>query len=320
MRRALLLTWRLQRAEIVAVAIVAIVLGGAALLISRELDALAAECMAAAEVVAPCGSLWDGGFVYHPPTGTQMYLVFQGMAVLPFAAGVVLGVPLIAPEVERGTALLAWPLARSRRRWLAVRLLPVAVVGLALLAIPAVAAEVLERSLHPLTNPGASFEQYGVRGLLPMLRFVPVLVVSAMVGAALGRQLPALLVAGAVAAGIGIGLEQVKPLWLEPVEQRPFNPYGEFSTVEWLGDLYVRTRYRDVDGSWMSEEDALAAMTWMEGDEPEPDWTQMPREVPFRIPGERYPDVMLRESGALLGGAALIGGLLVLVVERRRPG
>ena len=47
---------------------------------------------------------------------------------LSFAAGLFLGVPVVARELERGTARLAWSLAPSRMRWYLARLLPLLVL------------------------------------------------------------------------------------------------------------------------------------------------------------------------------------------------
>jgi hypothetical protein len=58
-------------------------------------------------------------------------------------------------------------------------------------------------------------------------------------------------------------------------------------------------------------------MVTPEGEEPDPN---QPQEVFFVIPGERYPEVVLRESLALLGVTAAAGGLLLYLVRRRRPG
>ena len=43
--------------------------------------------------------------------------------VLPVVAGVILGAPLVAAEIERRTAALAWSIAPSRMRWFAERLI-----------------------------------------------------------------------------------------------------------------------------------------------------------------------------------------------------
>jgi hypothetical protein len=62
----------------------------------------------------------------------------------------------------------------------------------------------------------------------------------------------------------------------------------------------------------------LAQTFFEEGDEPDP--SAMPREVLFVTPGERYPEVVLRESAALVAGAVAVSGLLLWTVMRRRPG
>ena len=310
-RTALLLGWRLHRAELVAVMIAALGLSIAALSIAAALDRITADCRAATVVVAPCGGLTEMGQIYDSATNTQMYLAMQGLAVLPFAAAVVLGVALVAREIEQGTALLAWPLARSRGRWLAGRILPVALIGALILLVPAMAGDVLIRSLYPGVDPGGNFEGYGIRGALLVVRFGAVLILAALVGAWIGRQLPALLVAAVLAAGLGIGVQQVRPYLFEAVEQPQ-----SIRFIDRVGNSYVATRYRDADGRWMREEDAWELLATA-GDRPGPD---MPEEVFFAIPRERYPDVVLRESLVLVAVGGLLSGALVLVISRRRPG
>lgn len=314
MRVRLLLAWRLQRWEFAALGVVAAAASFVALGVAFRLDDLAAACRAVTEVVAPCGGLTESGTIYDSQSQTRMYLARQALAVLPFAAGVILGVPLLARELELGTAQVAWPLARSRVRWLWVRLVPVAVIGVVLLAVPAMAAEVLVRSQYPVISPSANFEAYGERGVLPLLRFLPVLALAALVGAWIGRQLPALLVAGVLAGGVGFAVILLAPLWVEPVEQQ----LEVFRPIDSLGIKYVTVRYR-IDGNWISDEEAYALMSW-DGEGEEPDPASMPEQVMFGIPGERYPEVVLRESAALVGANLLLGGALVFVVRRRRPG
>jgi hypothetical protein len=299
------------------VAVAAIGLTALALLRAFRYDDLLAGCRAAIVVVAPCGGLRDNGTIYDIEDQTTVYLVRQALAVLPFAAGVVLGVPLLARELEHRTAQLAWPLARSRARWLAIRLVPIAVIGAILLVPPALAGEVLVRSQFPVTSPGANFEGYGERGFLTVLRFELVLVAGALVGGWLGRQLPAVLVAGLAAGGIGVALTFVQPYWVEPVA-RPVAE-ADFRQIDSVGDKYVTVRYR-VDGQWISDEEAYALMSW-DGLGEEPDPSQIgPEQVTYAIPGTRYPDVVARESAALVGAGIGLGGVLLLMVGRRRPG
>jgi hypothetical protein len=277
-------------------------------------DELVAGCRGVSVLVAPCGGLPQAGTIYDIQDQSTVYLVRQGLAVLPFAAGVVLGAPLLAREIEHRTAQLAWPLSRSRARWLAIRLVPTATIGAIVLAAPALAGEVLIRSQFPVISPGVSFEGYGERGLLLELRFELVLVASALVGGWLGRQLPALLVAGLVAGGIGAAINIVQPYWVEPVAQE----VEVFQPIDSLGDRYVTVRYR-IDGHWISDEEAYERMSW-NGVGEEPDPSELPEQVSYMLPGERYPDVVAGESVALLGGGFGLSSVLLFLVQRRRPG
>ncbi|HEX2142105.1 MAG TPA: hypothetical protein VHK28_07540, partial [Candidatus Limnocylindria bacterium] len=119
MRRALLLAWRLHRWELVALLVGAAGVSMVGVLTAVRLAELLAECRAAAVVVIePCGALAEMGIISDPATTGRGFATITVLAVLPFVAGVVLGAPLLAREFEHGTTLLAWPLARSRVRWL----------------------------------------------------------------------------------------------------------------------------------------------------------------------------------------------------------
>jgi hypothetical protein len=317
MAHALALAWRLHRWEIGAVAVAAVLLSVGALWVASDLGRLLAQCRAAREVVAPCGSLTEMGTVYHVESQTLMVLVQMGIGALPYIAGVVLGAPLVSRELEHRTAQFGWPLARSRARWLWFRFLPLAFVGAVLLAIPAMAGEVLERTLHPVIDPGMSFEGYGSRGPVVVLRFLPVVAAAALVGTLLGRQLPSVLAAGVVVGAMAFGNELIQPLWLEPTEQQDVEV---FRPLETMGSLYVTTRYRDRDGTWISEEEAIERMSWdPESGEPEPDPAEMPVPVLLMIPRERYGEVVLRESVALVGAGLAMSSLLLFAVRKRRP-
>jgi hypothetical protein len=310
---AFVLAWRLHRWEIAAVAIAAVTLSAFALSIVPELDRITATCQAATEMVAPCGSLRDMGVAYSQDSQSKILLVTPLIGALPFAAGVLLGAPLVARELEHRTALLGWSLTRSRIRWLAIRFLPLVVIGLALMIIPAMAGEILERSVRPVIDPAASFEHYGTRGPLLIARFLPAVAVGALVGTVVGRQLPSLLVAGALVGAMAFGLGLTPPLWLEAEEQpevaRP---------IEAVGSLFAYVGYRAPDGSWISQEEYFAQTFSEEGEEPDP--STLPHEVLFVVPGERYPEVVFRESAALSAGALVVSGLFLWTLMRRRPG
>jgi hypothetical protein len=315
MRAAFLLAWRLQRWEIVAVAVAGVSLSVLALQLAFQFDELVAGCRAAVEVVAPCGGLLETGTIYDNDNQTKLGLVRQGLAILPFAAGVILGAPVLAREIEHRTAQLAWPLVRSRARWLALRLLPVAIIGLGLVAVPALAGQILARSEFPMISPDANFEGYGERGFLPLARFGLVFVASALVGGWIGRQLPAILVAGMLALGIGTAASVGHGSWIEPVEGDP----EVFQPIDSLGDMYVGVRYR-LHGNWIGEEEAWERMSAFDLEGDTPNAAELPQQVTYVVHGERYPEVVVRESIALLGGGLGLCGVLLLIIQRRRPG
>ncbi len=118
----------------------------------------------------------------------------------PFGMGLILGAPLVAREIDGGTAQLAWSLSRSRVRWLLRRTAFVLLVTVALLAILGVTSEILAHTLEPDRNLSEDFAWVGRRGWLPVARGVGVLLIGILVGALVGRVLPALLVAALAVA------------------------------------------------------------------------------------------------------------------------
>ena len=57
------------------------------------------------------------------------------LTVAPGVLGIILGVPIVARELEMRTTALAWSLTPSRSRWLLARFLPMLLVGVVGLGI-----------------------------------------------------------------------------------------------------------------------------------------------------------------------------------------
>lgn len=227
---------------------------------------------------------------------------------LPLLAGAMLGVTLVARELERGTARLAWSLSPSRVRWYLARLLPMLALFAAVTFLAGIGADRLEGAIRPGKDMATSFDAFGSRGVLVAARAVFVLAIAVAVGAVMGRILPALLVTAVIAA-VGIsGGSTVHQTILrgEAIVLDDFDWSG--------GDMYVDQRFRLPDGN-------LVGWEYFEGGEPpyREDGTSIYPEVAIGVPGERYGFAQARELGALGGASAAFLLVGLLVSNRRRP-
>ena len=315
--RAWRLALKLQRLELLLFVAAAVLLTAASLLIAwGASDARSSfdACFKAA------GS--DAGCTTSPSLND--FSTFGGFAKLaafltPFALGLILGIPVVAREIEGRTAGIAWTLSRSRTRWLFHRVSPLIVVVIVLDAAVGIGSEFVTRT-NPFAdlaaNPG--FADYTSRGVVLPVRAVVVLVLAIAVGAMVPRQLPALLLAvGATVAlfvGLTIGMDtwmtaEAKPI---PFSETRFGPFGD-------GPRIFDVAYReDATGKVISMNDFYnqhGDVALPDGESDPPGFTQ----VAIGIPGDQWAVWVARES-AILGVLALVGGgLATLVVARRRP-
>jgi len=312
------LAFKMQRLELLLFLAAALLLVAASLLIARgasEARAAFDACYQASGTDANCAtspslndfSMW-GGFAR-----ISAFLT-------PFALGLFLGVPLVAREIEGRTAGIAWTLSRSRSRWLIQRIFPVVVVVIALSAAVGIGSEFVTRT-NPFAdlaaNPG--FADYTSRGVLLPIRALVVLLLAIVVGAMVPRQLPALLLAGAITLGLFVGLSIGMDTWMTAeAKPIPFNEttrFGPFGDGPRIFDIAYR---EDATGEVISMNDFYNRY----GDVLAPDGGQPEgfSEVAIGIPGAQYWTWVLRESAVLGGLAVASTALAVFVVGRRRPG
>lgn len=149
--------------------------------------------------------------------------------LLPGVIGVFVAGPLVARELESGTYKLSWTQSISPTRWLASKLLPVAVTVSAVAAVAtAVYAWVwsLDTRDDLLTNP-TWFETstFMSLGTLPVAYALLGVAAGALAGLLVGRTLPAMSV-GALAMGlVFIALTRVRThLWPPDVATHPTEP------------------------------------------------------------------------------------------------
>jgi hypothetical protein len=308
------LAFKMQRLELLLLLAAAVLLVVASLLIAWGTTEVRSAFLACIERLGPgasCSpsspslndfSLW-GGFAK------------LGAFLSPFALGLVLGVPVVAREVEGRTAAIAWTLSRSRLRWLIQRAVPLLAFVVLVTAVIGVGSELVTRA-NPFANfaPNPGFADYTSRGLMLPVRALAVLMVAIAVGAMVARQLPALLLAAGVTVVLFVGLTVGMDAWMT-AEAEPI----PMDQVESSGPRIFDSAYReDATAKLISMNDfynRYGDVALPEGESDPPGFTQ----VAIGIPGERYFTWVAREA-AILGALAVVsGGLATLVVTRRRP-
>lgn len=303
------LAWRLNRAQLLFAIVVCGGLSAAAMWLAMDMRAQLVDCgtptaAEACEFTLPFQESHGGAVL-------MLQMIFGSV---PFGLGLVLGVPLVSREVEHRTALVAWPLARSRLRWLAWRAAPVLSVAVALAATTAFAAEQMDQAYLPKSNLG--YLLFESRGVPFVTRAIVALLLGVAVGALLGRLLPALLIGIGLSVALSIGLASVRDRWLPPTELA-----SELTPFEGGNPMTTEILYRLPDGSVIANEagEALIDAAWQANDFEEPDPATLPQPVFYGIGADRYWDVVLRESLALGALAAAVAAAAWLIVRRRRP-
>lgn len=307
------LTLRLSRFELLAFGGFIVLFIVSTVVTAAWIDSLRppAECLANVET-HPI-SCEAKGAAWYVAQNSVAGLSVGLMVFLSFAAGIFLGVPIVAREVERGTSRLVWSLTPSRMRWFLARLLPILVVLAVVTFVAGVAADRWFAAVSPNDDPANSFNQFGFRGLLIASRVVFIFAVAVALGAIVARALPAVILT-AVIATIGLaGGERVHQMILAseavavPVDAQ--NGGGGKP-----GDLYLDQKFVLPDGS-------LVDYGYFGGQDPY-DANGNPKYpiVAIVVPGERYRFVETREALALAGGSIVALVLAGFVVSRRRPG
>ena len=265
-----------------------------------------------ADQTPACVSAQDA--FYRIQSGSVVILTQVLLFAVPFLLAVLTGVAIVGREVERGTARLAWSLAPSRATWFAGRLLPllgaVAAVGL----LTGLAGDRLSASMIPGTNPWASLADFGSRGVDLAARVVFAFAVAVLVGAALGRALPALLVATIVIfLGLGGGSSvDGRILASEAVPVVSATNYYD------PANLTYDSGFMAPDGTYVIY-DAMLQL-YPQPTDPNAPWNPPYPPAQRIVPGTRYPFVVGREVAVLVAGALAALGLAFALVRRARPG
>jgi hypothetical protein len=256
------------------------------------------------------GALCQGGL--FPWLNRIARLSAAIVPVFPVVAGLLAGGPIVARELENGTARLAWSLGPSRLRLFVQRALPILVmVTIAALAIGWIAGQLIHL-LVPTLDLDHSFVAFRARGLLVGVEAILVASIALAFGSILGRAVPTLVLSLIFVGATAIAVDKVeRELLVSEAAVIDGNAYQYGKE-----NLYIDSRVRLPDGHVMTWQEAYdtrpeLAMGW--------DETSGITMLVLYIPGERYHDVELREAAALLLLAGAFIAVAAVVVVRRRP-
>jgi hypothetical protein len=303
------LAFKLQPSSIGFAAFVCLALAAAALWLAADMRSVLEACGAPDEPKA-CQVI----YAFQDTHGEPVYLTQVGMGLATYGIPLVLGVPILTREVEQTTAMIAWPLSGSRLKWLVWRAAPVLIVGGVLIGVMAFAADQLAQAYFPHSHIG--FDSHGVRGISLVTRATLMLAAAVLVGAVIGRLLPGLLIGIGLSLAVSASLGAALPHWVSSTELT-----GAETEIYGPGPLRTGAQYRLADGRLISAQDGeiLVQELYEQNGGEEPDPALLPQQVMYGIAAERYGEVLIRESAAILEVTVLAGALAVVVVQRRRP-
>lgn len=339
MRARILLTLKQHRFETISVTILCLGVGIAALVEAWRLYSLN----------FPASCLMNGRVPYYyidmhaAPTACELAsLKFNDMAgsidmnfvrlfeeLLPFIAGIALGVPLVAREIETGTAPLSWALAGSRVRWLAGKMLAVIVLLVPLLLFAALASDVRQGALAPGVDPHATFDFYVDRGVFIVFWGLAALLGTVALGTIFGRTMPAVMVALIVCLFVRGSWES---LWTHTALRALAVQGGDQGTwgtpdlwVYQTDELYLNGQVWTGDiNAWFEAHQYFGPTPDASGVVPtggpqpvDPGPPPMPKS--YVIHGDQYWFVAAMENAVLLAGAFFCGAVALIWVGRRKP-
>ena len=201
------LVWRQHRAQFYVGAALLAALGVLLLITGLQMASQYHSAIAACTATHSCTN--QGGlFLGNRAVG---FLVIMTLGT-PVLAGLFWGAPLVAAELETGTAQFAWMQSITRRRWLAVKtgwmLLAAAVWGGVISALVTWWSGPNNALYLDAFNPG----RFDIMGLVPVAYALFAMALGIAAGALLRRTLPAMAV---TLAGF-IAVRAVIALWLRP--------------------------------------------------------------------------------------------------------
>lgn len=340
MLRAARLTYRMHQFEVLLSALLIAVLAISVAIVNSHITSLdiPGTCWAGDRITAQpvCQRFWD-------IAGSEAGYARAGLGLVAPIVGLILGIPIVAREVELRTTSLAWSLTLHRGRWLLSRLLPMLALAAAGFVVLGWAGSGLFQAME-VGPVSPSLTEVASHGPTLVARGLMALGIAVLAGAVMGRTMPAFLIAAvAVIAWSLFGVPTVqqsmfaeRAVWTNDVNgyRDGIGPLGTVTGGEF------DTSKPGVDGepgARFDYEGFNRQLVELCGQPPEettyndtPEWRawqtcaeQFPYPVDMYwnkvVPASTYPDFQLAELAidAAVGGAAFL--LTFPVVARRRP-
>ena len=291
-----------------------------------------------------CNSLVEGfqGILQ----GVDMSLVRGLLVFAPILAGIIVGAPLVAREIEQGTAPLSWSLSGSRRRWLLGKVLAGILLLVPMMLAVGFAADILQGADSPGLNVHAAFESYASRCVIDVFWALAAFAGTFALGTMLGRTLPAIILALVVCFFVRVAWEPAMNhyvLWSFAKSNPPLTINGYFFgqvDIPLYEKSYIDGKEAtsdEVQAWYIRNEPAIDAPTPDPNATPNPSASSAPGQVvpvvpaqppadlafpnyvSYGIPGAWYWNVVALESGILLAGSVFLGAIAFVWVDRRRP-
>lgn len=318
------LSFRLQRLEILLLAAAVLLASALMLWWAFELDGIAQaypNCEFFERAVG-CETAIDR----FGETFNTAEIIIRNIWLAGFAVGLVLGVPVVAREIEHRTAQVAWAISGSRVRWLVRRVAFPALVAVVLGVALAVTTEVLATAMRPDVDLSRDFNFHGNRGPLIVGRAVLGLGAGVFVGALIGRQLPALLLGVLVVGGLYGASAVLLPEW--------YRGEAELATIdEYLGSpLWIESGIELASGERLTFAEVFQGRPELLDTHQTEDGTHyasqadadagrdpLGRDYILIIPGERYNEIVARETGVFTAAGLVLVGGAAAITHRRRP-
>jgi hypothetical protein len=318
------LSYRQQRLEILLLGAAVLVTSGLMVWWATELDGIA-RAFPDCDFFDPNLACAAAG-QHFSATFSTAEMVIRNTWLAGFAVGLILGVPIVAREIDHGTAQMAWTISRSRLRWLIGRVAFAALVAIALTALLAITTEVLATAMLRDVDLSRDFNLHGNRGPLIVGRAVLGLGAGVLVGALLGRQLPALLLGVFVVGGLYGASAALLPLWYRgEAEVASMNEY--LGGPLWLESGIELTSGERITWGEFYGDGAAAVEPYMTEDgtyyasqaDAETGRNPIGRDYILIIPGARYDEIVLRETVVFAAAGLVLIGAAAAVTSRRRP-